>query len=148
MGRFFICSEASRCQTPLAQPSMAVRKRAAVPALPTLIAAVSFGMRPPRPVTRTVWAGSSTTTSKPRSFKHCRKCLESSLNRAPFSSVSPLARAASIRARLVMLLEPGASMVSSKGCVGWLKIGCTLYIFMGILLDHFNRIVQNGDDRR
>ncbi|CAB4734869.1 unannotated protein [freshwater metagenome] len=50
----------------------------------------------------------------------------SSANNAPVSVEVPLASAAQISARLVMLLEPGGLNSTSKGCVS----GCTSTEFM------------------
>lgn len=50
IGRFFICSEDTIWYLPFDSPRRAVRKRAAVPALPTSISASFFGILPPKPV--------------------------------------------------------------------------------------------------
>ena len=107
MGRFFICSEASKKNSPSDTPSTADRKRAAVPALPTYREAFFTGSLPESPCTETSPVSGLDATSKDKSERHCKKWEESSENWAPVRWLFPSESMASSRARLVMLLEPG-----------------------------------------
>ena len=116
MGRARIASSPSISYTPPgASAKKAVRKRAAVPALPTCSRACAFGMRPPRPRMRMVWAASSAETAKPRACRAAMRMRVSRLKSAPVNNVSPSASAASNRARLVMLFEPGTCATPRAG---------------------------------
>jgi len=57
----------------------------------------------------------------PRVANASRMTWVSSLARAPRRKLSPSARAAVSRARLVMLLEPGTAIVASRGPRGSIK---------------------------
>ena len=85
----------------------AVKKRAAVPALPTCNFASLAGIFPPNPTTLMVCNILLASTENPNSRNEVIKISVSRLKRAPRKSVSPSANAAKIRARLVILLEPG-----------------------------------------
>ena len=103
------------CVAVMEGPRRAVRKRAAVPALPTSISASFFGILPPKPVIVIFLLSSSTKTGNPRRISASIKCLESSLKRHPFKTLRPLASAAIKRALFVILFEPGTLVTISCG---------------------------------
>ncbi len=115
MGRFFICCDAFTTKVPSAIASMAVKKRAAVPALPTYISPSAAGILPFCPVTDTTFACSSISSAKPSDCKQARKFLESSLNNTPLSVVVPSANAAIKSALFVTLFDPGTSTTQFTG---------------------------------
>ncbi len=70
---------------------------------------------PPQPSTAMASAMGSSSTLMPRRRRLSAIHLESSLKRAPRRTVRPSARAATIKARLVMLLEPGTLTGAVEG---------------------------------
>ena len=129
IGLFFICSEASIVYSPSEKPSIAVRKRAAVPALPTLITACFLGIFPPQPKTVTAFSDSLISTINPKDTRLSRKCLESSENSTPSNFTSPSDKAAIKSARFVMLLDPGTSTVQSTGLSNLFTSYCSFIYF-------------------
>ena len=107
MGRFFICSEASSSYSPPLTARRAVINLAAVPALPTFILALLFGILPPHPFTVISFFSLSALISIPRILRQLIKSSESLENKAFFITEVPEATAATRRARFVMLLLPG-----------------------------------------
>src|SRR3990172_3000390 len=107
---------------------MAVRKRAAVPALATKTSSgrsrlPALGIRPPSPVTLIVRLASSagsgsTPTSKPSLRSASTMPSVSSHQRAPRSVVLPSARAARMSALFVMLFDPGMVTRTGDGLAG------------------------------
>ena len=114
--------------TPLPRHTIAVRKRAAVPALATNSSSGSasvppFGSLPPQPLTVSMrlaaTSGSAaTSTSTPSRCMQSVIASVSSLHSAPLSVTIPVAWAASTRARLVMLFEPGMT-ISALVALNW-----------------------------
>ena len=108
MGRCRMASSPSKKYLPFSERvRKAVKKRAAVPALPTCNLASLAGILPPSPITLIVCNALFASTENPSCFKEVIKISVSRLKRAPRKRVSPSANAAKIRARLVILLEPG-----------------------------------------
>ncbi len=90
---------------------MAVRNRAVVPALPTKISALSTGQSVPHPVISNVSPSSNSSTWMPILRRALPMIRVSSLTKQPWSRVLVFPNAARMRARLVMLLEPGTECV-------------------------------------
>jgi len=115
-----------------------MRKRAAVPALPTYRSAFSAGMRPFCPVTDIEGerpsenfngkglgrlGSGSICTWKPNRLNDSTKYKVSSENKALVNLVLPLASADTIRARFVRLFEPGTRTEVESGLdKGFIKI--------------------------
>ena len=111
--------------TPPPKQRRAARNLAAVPAFPTnksngFPAVPPLGICPAKPRTRMVRLQASFSSGSKSMIKpNCRNaavmiCV-SSLHSAPRKVIGPFASAARIRARLVMLLEPGTVMTAETG---------------------------------
>ena len=131
IGRWRMASSPSKKYLPFSDSvRKAVKKRAAVPAFPTCSLASLAGIFPARPITLMVWSGLSTSMVKPSCLSEVIKISVSRLKRAPRKRVSPSARAAKIRARFVILFDPGTWATPRAGEVNGL---ITIESLMGLV---------------
>ena len=115
IGRFAMASSPTSVTSPSTSAATAARNRTVVPLLPTKSGPSGACSRARPPCTIERVAGPASSMSMPMRVSAARMCRVSSLSSAPVSRVSPSASAASTRARLVMLFDPGTAQVTSTG---------------------------------
>ena len=116
IGRWRIRRFPSTTTVPARTVAAAVRNRAVVPDPRTSISASPDPSEPPDPTTTR--SSPSHRTETPNRLRLSTMASVSSARRAPSSRLVPDASAATTRARLVMLLEPGRRTVPATGPLG------------------------------